>query len=126
MRRLLLAAAGLALLIPAGLSQTAWAQTAPGAAPAAQATPAGQTGPMGGPGMPPPPPGGPRGPGAPGGPGMMPPPPPPSRAAHFHLQRGDAVVDVKCADDDSTKGCADIVNAMLDKLAALPVPAARN
>lgn len=101
MRRLILAAAGLALLIPVGLSQTVLAQTAP--APGA-----------------PPPFGGPHGP---GGPGMMPPPPPPSRAAHLHLQRGDAVVDVKCADDDSTKACADIVNAMLDKLAALPVPA---
>ncbi len=112
MRRLLLAAAGLALLIPAALAQTA---PAPGAPPAA-----GQPGPMGGPGMPPPPPGGPRGP---GGPGMMPPPPPPSRAAHFHLQRGDALVDVKCADDDTTKACADTVNAMLDKLAALPAPA---
>ncbi len=121
MRRLLLAAAGLALLVPAGLSQTVWAQTAPApGGPAAIAGQFGGPGPMGGPGMPPPPPGGPRGP---GGPGMMPPPPPPSRAAHFHLQRGDALVDVKCADDDTTKACADTVNAMLDKLAALPEPA---
>ncbi|MEE7489076.1 hypothetical protein MOTC310_00690 [Methylobacterium oryzae] len=47
-----------------------------------------------------------------------PPPPPPSRAAHIVLERGDARVDVKCADDDTTKACADVSLQMLDRLAA--------
>lgn len=47
-----------------------------------------------------------------------PPPPPPSRAAHIVLERGDARLDVKCADDDSTKACADVALQMLDRLAA--------
>jgi len=34
------------------------------------------------------------------------------------LERGDARVDVKCADDDSTKACADVALQMLDRLAA--------
>lgn len=63
---------------------------------------------------PPPPPGDPRrGP----GPDDPPPPPPPSRAAHIVLERGDARVDVKCADDDSTKACADLTLQMIDRLA---------
>ncbi len=102
MRRLLLAAAGLATLVTVALAQT---PAAPGQ----------------GPGMaPPPPPPGRHGRGGPG----MPPPPPPSRAAHLHLERGDAIVDVKCADDDGTKACADIVSALLDKLAGMPAGAA--
>jgi hypothetical protein len=80
---------------------------------------------------PPPPPGGPRrGPDAdappppPGGPqrgpdGPPPPPPPPPKGAHFILERGDARIDVKCADDDPTKACADITLQMLDKLTTL-------
>ncbi|MGU3385563.1 hypothetical protein [Methylobacterium sp. D53M] len=67
-------------------------------------------------GAPPPPPGDPRrGPG-PDGPPPPPPPPPPSRAAHIVLERGDARVDVKCADDDTTKACADVTLQMLEKL----------
>jgi hypothetical protein len=62
---------------------------------------------MGGP--PPPPPGGP-------GPRGQRPPPPPSRAAHFRLQRGDAMVDVKCADDEQMKVCADLTLQMVDRL----------
>jgi len=62
---------------------------------------------------PPPPPGGPqRGPNGP-------PPPPPPKGAHFILERGDARIDVKCADDDPTKACADITLQMLDKLTTL-------
>lgn len=62
---------------------------------------------------PPPPPGGPqRGPDGP-------PPPPPPKGAHFILERGDARIDVKCADDDPTKACADITLQMLDKLTTL-------
>ncbi|GJE50022.1 hypothetical protein GOFOIKOB_3064 [Methylobacterium tardum] len=78
---------------------------------------------------PPPPPGGPRrGPDAdappppPGGPQRGPdgpPPPPPPKGAHFILERGDARIDVKCADDDPTKACADITLQMLDKLTTL-------
>ncbi|WP_319799568.1 hypothetical protein [Lichenihabitans sp. PAMC28606] len=119
-KRLLLAGACLALLTPAVL-----AQVPPGEnnQPGVGAPP------------PPPPPGGPglHGPGGPGGPGMRgpggfgfppPPPPPPSKAAHFHLQRGDTVVDVKCADDEPVKACGDIASQLIDKLSAIPaVPA---
>jgi hypothetical protein len=71
-------------------------------------------------------PGGIGGPGAPVGPGPAgapqngAPKAPHSRAAHFILQGGDAMVDVKCADDDSMKTCADITLQFLDKLVALP------
>ena len=126
MRRLLIAAAGLALLAPAALAPVALGQTAP----AAGQLPANQTmaAPLPGAGrlvdMPPPPspsPGGPHGGpnGGPGGPGTPPPPPPP-RGAHFYIERGDARIDVKCADQDSTQACATVVEAMLDKLAAMP------
>ncbi|MCJ2135239.1 hypothetical protein MKK69_14450 [Methylobacterium sp. J-026] len=63
---------------------------------------------------PPPPPGGPR-----RGPGPDGPPPPPPRGAHFVIARGDARLDVKCADDETTKACADITLQLLDKLATL-------
>jgi hypothetical protein len=67
---------------------------------------------------PPPPPGGPRrGPGPDGPP--PPPPPPPSKGAHVILERGDARIDLKCADDDSTKVCADVALQLVDKLATL-------
>ena len=45
---------------------------------------------------------------------------PHSKAAHFILQDGDALVDVKCADEESMKICADITLQILDKLVALP------
>jgi len=61
-------------------------------------------------GPPPPPPGGPHGRR----------PPPPSRAAHFHLQTGDAALDVKCAEDEPMRACADVALQMLDKLQAMP------
>ncbi|CAA2158688.1 hypothetical protein MBRA_03948 [Methylobacterium brachiatum] len=61
-------------------------------------------------------PGGPqRGPG-PDGP---PPPPPPPKGAHFRLERGDTRIDVKCADEDSMKACADITLQLVDKLGTL-------
>jgi hypothetical protein len=67
-------------------------------------------------GPPPPPPGDPRrGPDEP----PPPPPPPPARGAHIVLERGDARVDVKCADDDTTRACADVALQLVDKLAAL-------
>jgi hypothetical protein len=62
---------------------------------------------------PPPPPGGPRG---------QRPPPPPQRAAHFRLQRGDALIDVKCADEEPMKACAELALQMVDRLQALPKP----
>ena len=69
-------------------------------------------------GPPPPPPGG---PGAPPPPGRRPPPPPPpSKAAHFRLETGTVSLDVKCADDEPMKACADIALQMLDKAATLP------
>jgi hypothetical protein len=47
-------------------------------------------------------------------------PPPPSKAAHFRFRKGDAVVDIKCADDEPTKSCVDAGSALLDKLMAAP------
>ena len=47
---------------------------------------------------------------------------PPGKAAHIILQDGDAMVDVKCADDESMKTCAEITLQILDKLVALPKP----
>jgi hypothetical protein len=67
-------------------------------------------------GPPPPPP-----PGAPGPHGQRP-PPPPERAAHFRLQRGDALVDVKCADEEPMKTCADLALHMIDRLQTLSKP----
>lgn len=79
--------------------------------------------------QPAPPPNGPRpGPEAgappPGGPRRGPdaPPPPPAKAAHFRLERGETALDVKCADDEPMKACADLTLQMLDRLAALPNP----
>lgn len=110
MRRTLLAAAGLALLIPAAVAQTAPASTSP--LPAAQ--PGGPVG-AGGPALPAPPP-----PGSPRGPGLLPPPPPPSRAAHVRLERGDTRIDLACAETDTTKACADVATGLIDRLAAMP------
>jgi hypothetical protein len=44
--------------------------------------------------------------------------PPPSKAAHFRFRKGDAVVDIKCADDEPTKACVEAGSALMDKLAA--------
>jgi hypothetical protein len=76
---------------------------------------------------PPPPPGGPQAdmddagappppppPGAPAPRGIR--PPPPSNTAHFHLQRGDAMVDVNCAEGESMKACGDLALQMVDRL----------
>ena len=71
---------------------------------------------------PPPPPGGPHA--GPRGPRGGPDAPPPPKAAHFRLERGDTALDVKCAADEPMKACADIALQLLDKLAALPAPAA--
>ena len=48
------------------------------------------------------------------GPGM-------GKAAFFSLRKGDAAVNIKCAEDEPMKACVDAAGALLDKLA----PAAR-
>lgn len=49
--------------------------------------------------------------------GHWPPPPPPmSKAAHFHIQDRGRNIDVKCADDEPTKVCADTVLEIIEKL----------
>ncbi len=44
------------------------------------------------------------------------------KGAHIRLEDGDAAVDIKCADDESMKVCADITLEILEKLVALPKP----
>jgi len=46
------------------------------------------------------------------------PPPPPSKAAHFRVENGGTKIDIKCADDEPTKVCADVLLQLIDKLAA--------
>jgi hypothetical protein len=46
--------------------------------------------------------------------------PSPSKGAHFRLQDGDAAVDVKCAEDEPMKLCADITLQILEKLVSMP------
>lgn len=64
----------------------------------------------------PPPPGSPR----PPAPGAAPPPPPPasppSAAAHFRVEQGENAMDVKCADGEPSRACADIAMQFLDRL----------
>ena len=45
---------------------------------------------------------------------------PPSKAAFFHFQKGDARVDIKCAEDEGTKACIEGASALFDKLAPQP------
>jgi hypothetical protein len=42
---------------------------------------------------------------------------PPSKAAHFRIEDGDKKIDIKCADDEPTKVCADVLLQLIDKLA---------
>jgi hypothetical protein len=42
--------------------------------------------------------------------------PPPSKAAHFRVEQGDNAIDVKCADDEPMRACADIAMQLLDRL----------
>jgi hypothetical protein len=49
-------------------------------------------------------------------------PPSPSKGAHIILQDGDAAVNVKCADDEPMKVCAEITLQILEKLVSLPKP----
>lgn len=84
---------------------------------AAVAQPAPPDGPRGRPEAPPPPP--------PGGPRRGPDAPPSPKGAHFHVERGDTRVDVKCADDEPMKACADITLQLLDKLSTIKAADAR-
>jgi hypothetical protein len=40
----------------------------------------------------------------------------PPRAARFYVQAGDVRINIKCADDEPTKVCADLLLQMLDRL----------
>lgn len=118
MKRYILSAIAFAALTGTALAQQPPAPPAPaGTPPAADAV------------MPPPPPGGPAGPEDHAGPpprgpeGPMgphghrpPPPPPPSKAAHFRVEDGDTRIDIKCADDEPMKSCADILLQVIDRL----------
>jgi hypothetical protein len=42
--------------------------------------------------------------------------PPPSKAAHFRVEQGDNAIDVKCADEEPMRACADIAMQFLDRL----------
>lgn len=44
----------------------------------------------------------------------------PSKAAHFEFERGDAVVKIKCAEDETMRACVEAAGVLLDKLAAQP------
>jgi hypothetical protein len=42
--------------------------------------------------------------------------PPPTKAAHFRVEQGDNAIDVKCADEEPMRACADIAMQFLDRL----------
>lgn len=43
-------------------------------------------------------------------------PPPPSKAAHFRIEDGDTRIDLKCAEDEPMKACADLLLQVMDRL----------
>jgi hypothetical protein len=47
-------------------------------------------------------------------------PPPPERGARIHVENGRTRVDLRCADSDSTKECADALVQILDRLQSAP------
>ena len=56
---------------------------------------------------------------------------PPMRGAHFRVEQGESAVDVKCADDEPMRACADITMQLLDRamsskpsVSPAPTPAA--
>ena len=120
MKASLTAALALALLTGGALAQDA----APPPAPAGMTPPTPSAAPpparTGAPALPPGGPaafdgGGPEAAPPEGGRGRHPPPPPP-KGAHIHLQHGDTMLDVKCADDQPMGACADLTLQMLDRL----------
>ncbi|WP_026330749.1 hypothetical protein [Agrobacterium sp. 10MFCol1.1] len=101
--------AGAAFLIAAGSSFAQQPPPPPGPADAGSRADA--------PPPPPPPgPGGPREAGWRDGPHGRRMPPPPSKAAHFRIEDGERKIDVKCADDEPMKACADIMMQLIDKM----------
>jgi len=101
--------AGAAFLIAAGSSFAQQPPPPPGPADAGSRADA--------PPPPPPPgPGGPREAGWRDGPHGKRTPPPPSKAAHFRIEDGERKIDVKCADDEPMKACADIMMQIIDKM----------
>ncbi|NSY43900.1 hypothetical protein G6L97_10175 [Agrobacterium tumefaciens] len=101
--------AGAAFLIAAGSSFAQQPPPPPGQADAGSRADA--------PPPPPPPgPGGPREAGWRDGPHGKRMPPPPSKAAHFRIEDGERKIDVKCADDEPMKACADIMMQIIDKM----------
>lgn len=101
--------AGAAFLIAAGSSFAQQPPPPPGPADAGSRADA----------PPPPPPPGPGGPSEAGwrdGPHGRRMPPPPSKAAHFRIEDGERKIDVKCADDEPMKACADIMMQIIDKM----------
>lgn len=48
--------------------------------------------------------------------GHRPPPPPPSKAAHFRIEDGNTRIDLKCAEDEPMKACADLLLQVMDRL----------
>lgn len=45
-----------------------------------------------------------------------PPPPPPANAAHFRITDGDTSIDLKCAENEPAKACADLLLQVMDRL----------
>ncbi|CAN7440484.1 hypothetical protein [Rhizobium leguminosarum] len=48
--------------------------------------------------------------------GHRPLPPPPSKAAHFRIEDGNTQIDLKCAEDEPMKACADLLLQVMDRL----------
>ncbi|MBX4957313.1 hypothetical protein HJB56_22225 [Rhizobium lentis] len=42
--------------------------------------------------------------------------PPPSKAAHFEIDDGNTRIDLKCAEDEPMKACADLLLQVIDRL----------
>lgn len=49
-----------------------------------------------------------------------PPPPPPGKGASFRLERGDARLDIKCADEEPMAACVEAVGKLLDRVGVPP------
>ena len=47
-----------------------------------------------------------------------------SRAASFHVQRGEDEIHIQCAEGEPMRACVDAASVLLDKLATLPPAAA--
>jgi hypothetical protein len=43
-------------------------------------------------------------------------PPPPSKAAHYRVETDDIKIDLKCAEDEPPKACADLLMSTIDRL----------